>query len=94
MSQLNLSKNLKESSAHIYRKSFEKNIIRGRTIEGMLLGSVSLACKLNNIPKSLENFLDYTTIDKKNLSRCYRIILKELKVKYKITYPQEFIKNF
>ena len=93
-SQLNLSKDLKESSAHIYRKIANRNLIRGRSIEAMLIASIYLSCRRNNIPKTLEDFIEFASVDKKKVARCYRLILNELKLNIKVSSPINFIPRF
>ncbi len=93
-SQLNLSKALKESAAHIYRKMAHKNLIRGRSIEAMLIASIYLSCRLNNIPKTLDDFVEFALVDKKKIARCYRLILIELKINIQVSSPINFIPRF
>jgi transcription initiation factor TFIIB len=93
-SQLNVSKELKESSAHIYRKMAYKNLIRGRSIEAMLIASIYSACRLNGIPKTLDDFLEFATVDKKKIARCYRLILSELRINIRVSSPTNFIPRF
>jgi len=93
-SQLNLSKDLKESAAHIYRKMANKNLIRGRSIEAMLIASIYLSCRLNNVPKTLDDFIEFATVDKKKIARCYRLILSELRINIKVSSPTNFIPRF
>jgi len=93
-SQLNLSKELKESSAHIYRKMANKNLIRGRSIEAMLVASIYAACRLNLIPKTLDDFIEFASVDKKKIARCYRLILNELRINIKVSSPINFIPRF
>ncbi len=93
-SQLNISKDLKESAAHIYRKMAYKNLIRGRSIEAMLIASVYSACRLNGIPKTLDDFIEFATVDKKKIARCYRLILSELRINIGVSSPTNFIPRF
>ena len=93
-SQLNLSRELKESSAHIYRKMAYKNLIRGRSIEAMLIGSIYSACRLNGIPKTLDDFVEFASVDKKKIARCYRLILSELNINISVSSPTNFIPRF
>jgi len=93
-SQLNLSKALKESAAHIYRKMAHKNLIRGRSIEAMLIASIYLSCRLNNIPKTLDDFVEFALVEKKKIARCYRLILIELKINIQVSSPINFIPRF
>jgi len=93
-SQLSVSRELKESAAHIYRKMAHKNLIRGRSIEAMLIASIYLSCRLNNIPKTLDDFIEFALVDKKKIARCYRLILTELKVNIQVSSPINFIPRF
>ncbi|MBD3196919.1 MAG: transcription initiation factor IIB [Candidatus Lokiarchaeota archaeon] len=93
-SQLNLSRDIKESSAHIYRKMANKNLIRGRSIEGMLIASIYLSCRLNKIPKTLDDFIEFSSVEKKNIARCYRLIIRELKLNIHVSSPIRFIPRF
>ncbi len=93
-SQLTLSKEIKESSAHIYRKMAYKNLIRGRSIEAMLIASIYLSCRINNVPKTIDDFLEYSLVDKKKIARCYRLILNELKINIEVSSPVNFIPRF
>lgn len=93
-SQLNLSKELKESAAYIYRKMAHKNLIRGRSIEAMLIASVYLSCRINNIPKTLDDFIEFASVDKKKIARCYRLILRELNINIEVSSPINFVPRF
>jgi transcription initiation factor TFIIB len=93
-SQLSVSRELKESAAHIYRKMAHKNLIRGRSIEAMLIASIYLSCRLNNIPKTLDDFTEFALVDKKKIARCYRLILTELKINIQVSSPINFIPRF
>ena len=93
-SQLSISRELKESAAHIYRKMAYKNLIRGRSIEGMLIASIYVACRLTKIPKTLDDFLEFSSIDKKKIARCYRLIIHELKINMNVSSPINFIPRF
>ncbi len=93
-SQLNVSRELKESAAHIYRKMAHKNLIRGRSNEAMLIASIYLSCRLNNVPKTLDDFIEFALVDKKKIARCYRLILGELKINIQVSSPINFIPRF
>ena len=93
-SQLNLSKDIKESSAHIYRKMANKNLIRGRSIEAMLIASIYAACRINIVPKTLDDFIEFASVDKKKIARCYRLILIELRINVRVSSPINFIPRF
>lgn len=81
-SQLELSDELGRSAAMIYRKSLKKNLIRGRSIDGMVAASIYIACRQQNIPLTLKDVLSTcTSVTSKELGRCVRILIKELHIK-------------
>jgi transcription initiation factor TFIIB len=93
-SQLSISKTLKESAAMMYRKTVEKNLIRGRSIEAMIGASIYAACRISRIPRTLDEFAMNSRIDKRDLGRCYRLILRELKLRIPVATPTRFIARF
>ncbi len=93
-SQLNISRDIKESAAHIYRKIANKNLVRGRSIEAMLIASIYASCRINKVPKTIDDFMEFASIDKKKIARCYRLILNELKINISVSSPINFIPRF
>ncbi|TXT66523.1 MAG: Transcription initiation factor IIB [Promethearchaeota archaeon] len=93
-SQLNLSKKRQEFAAHIYRKVAQKNLIRGRSIEAMVVASLYLTCRINNIPKTLDDFIEYSSINKKKIAACYKLVINELNLNISVSSPVNFIPRF
>ena len=91
-SQMNLPRYLKEVTAHIYRKVM--HLAKGRSIEAIVIASIYTACKLNNVPKTIEDFLEFTAIEKKKLARCYRLVFRELKLNLNASSPLSYIPKF
>ncbi|MCP4762090.1 MAG: transcription initiation factor IIB [archaeon] len=93
-SQLNISKSIKETSALIYRRVIEKNLIRGRSIESMIAASIYTACRIRKIPITIEELSKNSRINKKDLGRCYRLILWKLEIKIPTSSPKDFVSRF
>jgi len=93
-SQLNIQRNIKETSAMIYRKTIEKKLIKGRSIEAMIASSIYVACRLAKIPHTLDEFSNYSRINKRDLGRCFRLIIKELSLHILTPMPIQFIPRF
>lgn len=60
----------------------------------MLIASIYLACRINKIPKTLDDLAVFASVDKKKIARCYRLILMELKVNLHVASPVNFIPRF
>jgi transcription initiation factor TFIIB len=90
-SKLDLSDNVIERAAYLYRKAINKNIIRGRTITGMILSALYVSCREANVPRTLQEISNTGNISFKNLSRHYRVFVKALDLQVGSFNPSEFV---
>jgi transcription initiation factor TFIIB len=88
---LHLPDEVKERAAIIYRRALEENLIHGRSIAEFVAASVYASCRLLKIPRSLKGVADASTEDKKDVSRTYRYLLRELGLKMPVDYPMKFV---
>ena len=79
--KLALSDAVIEKSAYIYRKALAKNLVRGRSIEGMLAAAVYAACRDAETPRTLNDVSGALNLKRKDLSKNYRLIVCELDLK-------------
>jgi len=93
-SNLDLQKNLRECAAKIYRDAVEAHLIRGRSIEGVAAASLYAACRMYKVPRTLNEIADVARVDKKEISRSFRFISKELDLNLNPTKPLDFLTRF
>jgi len=79
--KLFLSDAVVEKAAYIYRKALEKKLVRGRSISALIAASLYAACRESGIPRTLNEISNSGNIRRKELSVCYRLLLKELDLK-------------
>ncbi len=72
---------IQERAALIYRKALKKGVVRGRSISFMVAASIYVACRMTQTPRTLEEVARHSSIDKKNIARCYRLLLKEFNLR-------------
>lgn len=77
-SSLGLSWQVAERSAYFYRKSLQKNLIKGRSITGFVFASVYLSCKERMIPRTVDEICREIGVDKPFGTHCYKILVKEM----------------
>jgi len=70
--------NLKEFAARIYVDAYEKGLVRGRTIEGVVSASIYAACRKMKIVTSIRDIAKVSDVDKGDVARIYRLLHKEL----------------
>jgi transcription initiation factor TFIIB len=93
-SGMGLPRNVRETAAMIYRKAVNKNLIRGRSIEGVVAASLYAACRQCNVPRTLDEIASASRVGRKEIGRTYRFMTRELKLRLMPTSPQDYISRF
>jgi len=93
-SQLDIPKGVKETSAVMYRRAIERRLIRGRSIEAMIAAAVYAACRLRKVPRTLDELVKYTRVNKKDLGRAYRLMIQRLGIQIPTSNAKDFISRF
>ena len=93
-SGLGLPRMVRETAAMIYRKAALKNLIRGRSIEGISAAALYAACRQCHVPRTLDEISHVAHIPRKEIGRNYRFVSKEIKLKLLPTAPEDYISRF
>jgi len=79
--KLAVSSNILEKAAYLYRKALEKKLVRGRSISAMIAASLYAACRDAETPRTLNDVADAANVKRKDISKCYRLLHRELELK-------------
>lgn len=93
-SRLGLPKKVRETTAVIYRQAIDKHLVRGRSIEGVSSAALYAGCRKCQVPRTLDEIADASRVDKKEISRSYRFISRELDIHLKPTNPISYVSRF
>ncbi len=93
-SNLSIPNDVRETAAVIYRKAVKQNMIRGRSIEGVVAGALYAACRITDVPRTLGEIGSVTRVKKKEIGRTYRIIVHELGLKIPLTNPASYVPRY
>ena len=93
-SSLGIPRPVREEAAVIYRNAAKNNLVRGRSIEGVVATSIYIACRICNIPRTLDEVAEVSKVSKKQIGKNYRFLARELKIKLKPTSPIDYIPRF
>ena len=88
---LNLPSYIREEAAKIYREAVDKGLVRGRSIESVIAAALYLACRIRKIPRTLDEIEEYSRVSRKEIARCYRLLLRELGIKVVASDPVDFV---
>jgi transcription initiation factor TFIIB len=89
--KLNLPRNIIETSSMIYRHALQKKLIRGRTIQSIVVASIYMACRQCGVIRTLEDVANAANITRKDAARNYRFLFRELKSTVPQTNPSSYI---
>jgi transcription initiation factor TFIIB len=76
-----------EKAAYIYRKAMERKLVRGRSIQGLVAACLYASCRNTETPRTLDDIAKGINIRRKDVARCYRLILRELDLKMPVVDP-------
>jgi len=86
--KLHIPPPIKEKAAIIYRKALDKGLVRGRSISAISAAALYASCRITQTPRTLREISRHSPIDKKDIARCYRLLLRELNIQMPIPAAQ------
>lgn len=89
--KLYIPSSVQEMAAIFYRKALDKNLVRGRSIVSIAAAALYVACRFMETPKSLEEIVEVSLRDRKDISRCYRMLVRRLNIKMPIHDPLNYL---
>ena len=91
-----LTKSVHQEAVNVYRDAVDLQLIRGRSIEGMVAASIYTACRIRGVPRSLDEVADLTRTGRKEIARNYNTLKKNI-VRLKRmppTTPDQYLKRY
>jgi transcription initiation factor TFIIB len=89
--KLGLSDAIIEKTAYVYRKAQERQLVRGRTTSAILAACIYIACREIGTPRTLKDLSAISNVKRKDLARCYRLIVSKLELKIPVLDPTKCI---
>lgn len=93
-SYLKLPASVEEEAARIYTLAVQRGLVRGRSMESVVAGSLYAACRRHEVPRTLDELSEASGIDKKEIGRTYRFITRELSIRILPSNPIDYIPRF
>ena len=93
-SRMSLPQIVREEAAYIYRKAVEKKLVRGRSIEGVVAASLYAACRIQGIPRTLDEVGQFSRTGRKEIGRTFRAVSKDLMLRVPPASPENYVPRF
>ncbi|ERG89691.1 MAG: transcription initiation factor TFIIIB, Brf1 subunit/Transcription initiation factor TFIIB [halophilic archaeon J07HX5] len=93
-SALGLPENVRETASVIYRRALDENLLPGRSIEGVSTAALYAAARKAGTPRSLDELTRVSRVDKDEIARTYRYVVRELNLEIKPADPESYVPRF
>jgi transcription initiation factor TFIIB len=93
-SALGLPENVRETASVIYRRALNEDLLPGRSIEGVATAALYAAARQAGTPRSLDEIAKVSRVDKMELTRTYRYVVRELKLEIQPADPEQYVPRF
>ncbi len=88
---LHLPDTIRKQAALTYRKALKQDLIRGRSIDAFVVASIYAACRAHRVPRSLKSIAKVSTREYSEVSRTYRLLIRELDLRMPVDDPMKFV---
>lgn len=89
--KLHISPLIQEMAAVIYRKALIADLIRGRSIAAIVAAALYAACRFTKMSRTLKEIAEASIRDKKEISRCYFLLIRKLEIKVPFADPLDHV---
>jgi transcription initiation factor TFIIB len=93
-SGLGLPDNVRETASVIYRRALDEDLLPGRSIEGVATASLYAAARQANAPRSLDEVANVSRVEKDEIARTYRYVIRELGLEVQPADPEQYVPRF
>jgi len=93
-SALGLPENVRETASVIYRRALDDDLLPGRSIEGVATAALYAAARQAGTPRSLDEISGVSRVDKMELTRTYRYIVRQLGLEVQPADPVSYLPRF
>ncbi|WP_254543860.1 transcription initiation factor IIB [Halomarina pelagica] len=93
-SALGLPENVRETASVIYRRALNEDLLPGRSIEGVATSALYAAARQAGTPRSLDEITAVSRVDKDEIARTYRYVVRQLNLEIKPADPESYVPRF
>jgi transcription initiation factor TFIIB len=91
---LDLPSVVRDEAARIYNFVLQRGLVRGRSMESVIAACIYAACRSYNIPRTLDEIANASEVERKEIGRTYRFIIRKIGLKMTPSSPKDYISRF
>jgi len=91
---LNLPNVVRDEASRVYNYVLQRGLVRGRSMESVIAACIYAACRSYDIPRTLDEIANASDVERKEIGRTYRFIMRKMGIKVKPSSPKDYISRF
>ena len=91
---LDLPSVVKDEASRVYNFVLQRGLVRGRSMESVIAACIYAACRSYNIPRTLDEISAASEVERKEIGRTYRFIIRKIGIKVNPSSPKDYISRF
>ena len=91
---LDLPNVVREEASRIYILVLQRGLVRGRSMESVVASCIYAACRTYKIPRTLDEISISSEVERKEIGRTYRFIIRKIGMRIKPSNPKDYISRF
>ncbi|MEM4230324.1 MAG: TFIIB-type zinc ribbon-containing protein [Candidatus Pacearchaeota archaeon] len=91
---LNLPNVVRDEASRLYNHVLQRGFVRGRSMESVIASCIYAACRSYNIPRTLDEIAIASDVERKEIGRTYRFIIRKAGIKVTPSSPNDYISRF
>jgi len=91
---LDLPNIVREEASRVYTLVLQRGLVRGRSMESVVASCIYAACRTYQIPRTLDEISVASEVERKEIGRTYRFIMRKLRITIRASNPKDYISRF
>eukprot|EP00111_Clytia_hemisphaerica_P022683 TCONS_00066749-protein len=90
-SRINLPKNITDRANLLFKQVHDQRSLRGRSNDAIASACLYIACRQDGVPRTFKEICAISKIPKKEIGRCFKLILKNLEANVSVITSGDFM---
>ncbi|KAI6221832.1 General transcription factor TFIIB [Aphelenchoides fujianensis] len=92
--RIHLTRSIQDQAAKIYKDVLDSKALRGRNNEAQAAACLYIACRKEGVPRTFKEICAVSRVSKKEIGRCFRLIVKCLETSLEQITSADFMSRF
>ncbi|XP_023787896.1 transcription initiation factor IIB isoform X2 [Cyanistes caeruleus] len=92
--RINLPRNIVDRTNNLFKQVYEQKSLKGRSNDAIASACLYIACRQEGVPRTFKEICAVSRISKKEIGRCFKLILKALETSVDLITTGDFMSRF